>query len=135
MQKRPSSPHPHPSPRTRTCLTDRSGRQLIEQIKANEADLDELDFTDSTWHLNEEQAFILAEALMTPNTVVKKLDLAMNQTLGDDGKVAISELLLDNLNCAETPRPSPWQGAICKMLGQRCFASRCTATRAAKAWT
>ena len=102
MQKRPSSPHPHPSPRTRTCLTDRSGRQLIEQIKANEADLDELDFTDSTWHLNEEQAFILAEALMTPNTVVKKLDLAMNQTLGDDGKVAISELLLDNLNCVET---------------------------------
>ena len=39
---------------------------------------------------------------MTPNTVVKKLDLAMNQTLGDDGKVAISELLLDNLNCVET---------------------------------
>ena len=71
-----------------------SPHQRAPHPELDEADLDELDFTDSTWHLNEEQAFILAEALMTPNTVVKKLDLAMNQTLGDDGKVAISELLL-----------------------------------------
>ena len=41
----------------------------------------------------------LAEALMTPNTNVRKLDLSCNQMLGEDGVNAVSELLLDNLNC------------------------------------
>ena len=38
---------------------------------------------------------------MTPNTNVRRLDLSCNQMLGDDGVNAISELLLDNLNCVE----------------------------------
>ena len=39
---------------------------------------------------------------MTPNTNVRRLDLSCNQMLGDDGTNAVSELLLDNLNCVET---------------------------------
>ena len=72
--------------------------ELIEQIRADDAELDELDFSDPDWHLNEGQAFYLAEALMTPNMAVKKLDLSCNLQLGES-KGAISELLMDNLNC------------------------------------
>jgi hypothetical protein len=43
----------------------------------------------------------LAEALMTPNTAVKRMDLSCNQMLGVSGKERLSELLLDNLNCVE----------------------------------
>ena len=60
-----------------------------------------LDFTAEDWHLSEEQAFMLAEALMCPNDVITKVDLSTNVLLGQDGAQAISEILLDNLNSAK----------------------------------
>ena len=98
--------------------------RLIARIHADDPELTSLDFTtDSTmmdhtdWHLNEEQAIMLAEALMTPNTIISKTDLSTNTELGWDGLTAISECLLDNL-----PSTANLGLSACRLADDGCYA-------------
>ena len=44
---------------------------------------------------------MFAEACMSGNDALRKVDLSLNQKLGETGITAVSELFLDNLPCVE----------------------------------